>query len=66
MTKTTATKTVKISTKNVGQNFGTVGVLKARNGRVVAETDTYPRGFAQAATDAAEALAAKLGYEVVS
>jgi hypothetical protein len=58
-------KTVRISTKSVGQSFGTIGVLTYRSGRRAAETETLPYGFTAAATIAAEALAAKLGFAVV-
>lgn len=61
---TNSIKTVKIVTRTVGCNFGTVGVLKSRNGRVVAETDTYPLGHTESARNAAESLAAKLGFAI--
>lgn len=57
--------TVRIKLVNVGQNFGTIGLLVALNGRRIAETECYPRGFAVAATAGAEALAAKLGLSVI-
>lgn len=56
---------VRISTRNVGQHFGTEGVVKALSGRVLATTDTKPYGFDAAARSAAESLAAKRGWVVV-
>jgi hypothetical protein len=47
-------KRVRIRVRPVGINFGWVGELVARNGRIVDETDV--RGFAAAAHDAALAL----------
>jgi hypothetical protein len=55
-------KKVRISTRNVGQSFGTQGVILALNGRVLASTDTKPYGFHAAARAAAEQLAERLGY----
>lgn len=66
MTKAAKTIRVRISTQNVGQSFGTEGVIKALNGRVLATTDTKPYGFHFAARSAAESLAAKRGWLVVS
>ena len=48
----------RISTETVGRNFGVIGVVKYRNGRVAATTDTYP--FAEGAIAAAEDLALAL------
>jgi hypothetical protein len=63
-----AAKTVRIETCNVGQNFGTVGVVRdARTGRKLAVTDdTYPLGFTAAACAAAEALAERKGWTVLA
>lgn len=60
------TKIVKIKTVNVGQNFATIGVLVARNGRRVAETEAYPHGFVEAARAGAEALAGKMGLSIAA
>ncbi len=54
---------VKISTRSVGQSFGTEGVIYAR-GKIVATTDTFPYGFDLAAREAAEAIAEKRGWTV--
>jgi hypothetical protein len=62
MTKTN--KTVTIKTATVGQAFGTVAMIKARNGRVLWTSDTKPYGFTTAAIAAAECEAAKRGYIV--
>jgi len=67
MTKTNMTNTnIRIRCRTVGQNFGTVGQIVARNGRVVAETRTFPYGFTGPATDAARSLAATKGWTVRS
>ncbi len=64
---TNAKKKVRIKVRAVGQAFGCVGELYYLNGRKAAETgDVFPRGMGHVAQSAAEALAAKLGLEVVS
>lgn len=60
-TLTTKTgKTVRIRTRKVGQNFGVCAELVARNGRVIASTDTRPTGCELAAIDDARDLAARI------
>ena len=59
-------KRVKISARNVGQSFGTVGVVKALNGRTLETTDPRPYGFTSAALAAAESQAARKGWVVVN
>jgi hypothetical protein len=54
---------VKISTRTVGQHFGTEGVIYTR-GKVIATTDTFPYGFDLAAWEAAEAIAEKRGWTI--
>lgn len=61
-----AIKTVRIRVRGVGQSFGCVGQLVARNGRVIEETDMKPHGMTAAARDAALAIATKRGWEVTS
>ncbi len=46
-------KTVSVRVRPVGQAFGVVGEVVARNGRVIATTKTYPHGFDQSARQAA-------------
>lgn len=63
------TKPVFIRTRTVGQYFGTCGQLvtvgpRSRQ-RVIAETRTYPYGFADAAHDGAISKAVELGLTVV-
>lgn len=48
---------VKIRTRTVGQYFGTVGQVVARNGRVLHETQVRPYKFTQAAQADAETWA---------
>ena len=55
---------VRIKIKTVGVNFGTSGVLVARNGRVMATTGMYPYGFTASAYDAAVCLAECRGWTV--
>ena len=60
-------KYAKVRTKAEGCHFGQVGEVVARNDRVVGTTDeVFPHGheFSYAAIQAAELLAAKLGYTV--
>lgn len=57
---------VKIRTRTVGQSFGTVGQVVARNGRVIHEGPARPFGFLVAATADAFAWAFKHGHEVRS
>ena len=59
MTKMTtgSGQAVTIRVRSVGQSFGCVGEVVARNGRVLATTALKPYGFTQAAHDAAVALA---------
>lgn len=64
MTKTTATKTVKISTRTVGSMFATAGIVKFRNGRVAHETRDFPYGFTGPALESAESWAIANGYRV--
>ena len=60
-------KNVRIETRTVGQFFATCGVIRdARTGRKLAETDDVPYGFTASAFSAAEALAEKKGWNVVS
>lgn len=57
---------VTIQTRNVGQNFGCVGVVRyASNGRKVHETDARPYGYDSAAYHAAKAWAEDKGYIVI-
>ena len=65
MTTQTKRRTVVVlSTRLVGTNFGCCGVIRSqRTGRVLAETDTKPHGFASAALNAAMELATKRGYD---
>lgn len=49
--KTPDGRMLNVSTARAGQHFGYVGVVKARNGRIIHETQTYP--FTAAARDAA-------------
>lgn len=53
--------TVKISVRNVGINFGVVGVVK-RGRKVLATTPVYPRGFQASAIEGAESLAIRNGW----
>lgn len=55
---------VTLRTRTVGQCFGTVGQIVARNGRVLAEGDVRPYGFAAAALGDVERIAADRGYQV--
>ena len=48
---------LKLRVRSVGQSFGCVGQVVARNGRVVAESETCPFGFTKDALDKARALA---------
>ncbi len=59
---------VYLSTRTVGQHFGTCGVVRrVGDGRVVAKSDTVrPYGFTGAALEDAEALATCKGWSVVS
>lgn len=57
---------VTIQTRNVGQAFGCVGVVRyASNGRKVHETDTRPFGFDSVAYQAAKNWAEGKGYVVI-
>lgn len=60
-TRTADHRIVTIRTRTVGQSFGTIGQVVARNGRVLAETDTKPYGFHEAAEQAARDLAGRIG-----
>ena len=61
MTTTTKSgKIVLIRVRNVGINFGCVGQIVARNGRVIAESQTRPRGATALAEADALALAARI------
>ena len=64
MTKQT-TKTVKISTRTVGQKFGTAGVVKARNGRVLHVCSARPYGFTESAESDARSYAERNGMTIV-
>lgn len=55
---------VTLRTRTVGQNFGTCGQIVARNGRVLAESDTYPLGFTAAALAEVRDLAGERGYQI--
>jgi hypothetical protein len=55
---------VTLRTRTVGQCFGTVGQVVARNGRVLAEGEVRPYGFAAAALGDVERIAAERGYRV--
>ena len=55
--KTASGRTLKLRVRTVGQSFGCVGQVVARNGRVVAESETCPFGFTEDALDKARALA---------
>lgn len=57
-------RTVRIRTANVGQGFGTVGIITARNGRRLEQTRTFPLGCHAQAEDAARTLAAERGWTV--
>jgi hypothetical protein len=59
-----STRTVKIHVAPTGRNFGVVGQLRARNGRVIWESDVLPRGFEAAAREAAAAAAERKGWTV--
>lgn len=50
-------KTVGVRVRSVGQRFGCVGEVVARNGRVIATTDTKPHGFTAVAYASAVELA---------
>lgn len=63
MSKTTP-RIVRISTRTIGQNFGIEGVIRARNGRVIATTVPRPLGFVSAALTAAADLASRNGWTV--
>lgn len=54
-------KTYRIRTRNVGQSFGCIGEVVARNGRVVASGPTRPHGMDHAAMDDARRLAEEIG-----
>ena len=57
---------VTIKTRNVGQSFGCVGVVRyASSSKKVHETDVRPFGFEAAAYSAAKAWAEGKGYVVV-
>ena len=57
-------KTVSISTKTVGQNFGTVAVLVNEAGRTLVKTSVRPHGFEDAARAEARDIAARKGWRV--
>ncbi len=59
-TTTKSGKQVTLRVRSVGTNFGVVGQVVARNGRVLGEGDTRPVGCASAAMCDAAALAAKI------
>lgn len=61
----TKTKTVKIRVARVGQSFGCCGQVVARNGRVLAEGPTRPRGGEVQAEEDARELAAKKGWRII-
>ena len=50
-------RVLKLRVVNVGQSFGCVGQVVARNGRVVAESETCPHGLTEVALNKARALA---------
>ena len=60
----TAAKTVRIETAPVGQNFGVVGRIKARNGRTIWTGKTRPTGCERAALADCEDRAAAMGWTV--
>ena len=60
----TTARIVRISTRTVGRNFGTEGVIRARNGRVLATTCPVPLGFESSALIAAATLARRNGWTV--
>jgi hypothetical protein len=62
----TVTRTVRIVVAPVGQRFGCIGILKARNGRVIATTEVLPHGCDHLAREAAEDLAARNGWTVAA
>ena len=59
-----AERIVRISARTVGRNFGTEGVIRARNGRDLATTGPHPLGFTSAALTAAADLARRNGWTV--
>jgi len=66
MTHTTdTTRRVRITTTTAGQNFATVGVIKALNGRAIAWTEPRPYGATAAAMRAARTLAERRGWTVI-
>ena len=58
-------KKVTLRTATVGRCFGTCGLIVARNGRVLAETDAVPYGFTGRALELAADIARQRGYEVI-
>lgn len=65
MTKTVA-RNVRITTRTVGQHFGTCAVVKdAKTGRKLAEGETKPYGFTAAAVANGEDIAKKNGWTVL-
>jgi hypothetical protein len=62
----TPERIVRISTRPTSTNFGCLGVIKARNGRVIAETTVFAHGCDHLAREAAETLAARNGWTVAA
>lgn len=66
-TTQTTKRTVKLSTRTVGTNFGRAGVVTdARTGKKLAESDeTFPLGNGNAAYEDARRIAERKGWTVV-
>ena len=55
---------VTLDTRATGTNFGTIGIVRDRRGRKIAETSVMPYGMESAAIGAARRLAASRGWIV--
>ena len=53
-------RVVTVRSRKVGVNFGLVGQVVARNGRVLAETEVFPLGCEHIAVDRAVELASRI------
>lgn len=64
ITRVEPVRQVRVQVRTVGQAFGCVGVLVARNGRDLWSGPTRPHGFTAAAREDAEAEAGRRGWTV--
>ncbi len=55
-----------LRTRTVGQAFGTMGEIRARNGDLLAQGEVRPYGFTNAAISDVAAIASDRGYLVLT